>query len=267
MELKMLSRVLSRTILLSLAILCSYCSNSGDKKTAITTPTVSAKDSAAGAVTYHEPAPAPDQTPTPVAVNETGSSRINQNKPPGTSAPAIHPETVKIAETPQTAAAGNGKEKTTGEQAPVAPAKAAETKQEPAASAPQQPAAAPPKAVEAPPAVQANDQAPGSWVVPAQDNNRPNPVKADAESLSTGKSLYSLHCASCHGKSGRGDGTKAARLDTPCGNLTLAGFKSQTDGAILYKIKQGKGDMPGFKKKMPDEDDIWSIVNYIRTFK
>lgn len=25
--------------------------------------------------------------------------------------------------------------------------------------------------------------------------------------------------------------------------------------------------MPEYKKKLPDEEDIWHIVNYIRTFK
>jgi hypothetical protein len=25
--------------------------------------------------------------------------------------------------------------------------------------------------------------------------------------------------------------------------------------------------MPSFKKKIPDEDDIWALVNYMRTLK
>jgi hypothetical protein len=25
--------------------------------------------------------------------------------------------------------------------------------------------------------------------------------------------------------------------------------------------------MPSFKKKIPEQDDIWKVVNYIRTFK
>jgi len=52
------------------------------------------------------------------------------------------------------------------------------------------------------------------WPVPDKYLKMANPVKADAESLATGKELWAKHCQSCHGKSGKGDGTKAAQLKT-----------------------------------------------------
>ena len=103
------------------------------------------------------------------------------------------------------------------------------------------------------------------WPVPEKYQKMPNPVKADAASVSAGKSLWTKHCASCHGKTGLGDGTKAAKLKTQPGDFSKAEFKSQPDGAIFYKTQEGRKDMPSFKKKIPDEDDIWSVVNYIRT--
>jgi mono/diheme cytochrome c family protein len=105
------------------------------------------------------------------------------------------------------------------------------------------------------------------WVVPDKYKNMKNPVKSDAESISAGKSLYAKHCKSCHGSKGLGDGTKAAQLKTKCGDFSSSGFQSQSDGSLYYKTSEGRDDMPSFKKKIPDEADIWSIVNYMRTLK
>ena len=117
------------------------------------------------------------------------------------------------------------------------------------------------------PEPQVSGPPPGNWIVPEKDKNKKNPIKADAESLSIGKSLYNKHCASCHGKEGLGDGSKAAQLETPSGDFTLPIVQQQTDGGLFYKTREGRGDMPEYKKKIPDEEDIWHIVNYIRTFK
>lgn len=113
--------------------------------------------------------------------------------------------------------------------------------------------------------VQSGDQKP--WPVPDASKNKANPLKADAASVATGKSLYNQHCKSCHGSKGKGDGTKAATLDTECGDFTASAFKAQTDGALFYKTAEGRKDMPSFKKKIPDADDMWALVNYMRTLK
>ncbi len=104
------------------------------------------------------------------------------------------------------------------------------------------------------------------WKVPDAAKNKANPVKSDAESLANGKALYNQHCKSCHGTKGKGDGPKASTLDTDCGDFTKPAFKSQTDGALYYKTAEGRKDMPAYKKKIPDANDIWAIVNYMRTF-
>ncbi len=109
------------------------------------------------------------------------------------------------------------------------------------------------------------DQKP--WPVPDSAKNRVNPIKSDAASIASGKALYSTHCKSCHGTKGKGDGPKAAQLDTESGDFTLATFKAQTDGALFYKTAEGRKDMPSFKKKIPEADDIWAVVNYMRSLK
>jgi mono/diheme cytochrome c family protein len=105
------------------------------------------------------------------------------------------------------------------------------------------------------------------WPVPDKYKNMANPVKSDATSIADGKTLYVQHCQSCHGKKGKGDGPKAAQLDTESGDFTSADFIKQSDGSIFYKTFEGRKDMPTYKKKIPEQNDIWAVVNYIRTFK
>ena len=104
------------------------------------------------------------------------------------------------------------------------------------------------------------------WKVPAKYQTMKNPIapKTDA---AIGKSLYIKHCKSCHGKEGYGDGTKADGLKGDLGDFSSAEFQKQTDGALFYKTSFGRDDMPEYTKKMPDDEDRWLIVNYMRTLK
>jgi mono/diheme cytochrome c family protein len=108
---------------------------------------------------------------------------------------------------------------------------------------------------------------PKPWPVPKEYQNMKNPVPNDKETLDIGKSLYSKHCKSCHGTEGLGDGPKAAQLDTPSGDFTAPEFQEQSDGALFYKSWIGRDDMPNFEKKIPDKEDMWSVVHYMRTFE
>ncbi len=105
------------------------------------------------------------------------------------------------------------------------------------------------------------------WVVPEKAAKTANAVKTSAASVSEGKALWSQHCSSCHGKNGLGDGSKAAQLKTTPPDFTKASFQSQTDGSLFYKVSEGRDDMPNFKKKLPEADDIWNLVNFMRTLK
>ena len=100
------------------------------------------------------------------------------------------------------------------------------------------------------------------WPVPDANKAMKNPVKFDKTAAAA---LYSTHCKSCHGKEGLGDGPKAAQLDTHSGDFSTASFQKQTDGALFYKTSEGRDDMPAFKKKLPEKEDIWQLVHYMRT--
>jgi len=102
------------------------------------------------------------------------------------------------------------------------------------------------------------------WKVPAKYENMKNPTNPK-EDLAIGKSLYDKHCKSCHGKEGYGDGPKADELEGDLGDFSSAKFQKQSDGALYYKTTEGRDDMPEFTKKLPDDEDRWLIVNYMRT--
>ncbi len=105
------------------------------------------------------------------------------------------------------------------------------------------------------------------WIVPDAAKNKKNPQVSNAESLASGKALWVQHCKSCHGAKGLGDGTKAAQLKTEPGDFSKTETQSQTDGSLFYKTSEGRDDMPSFKKKISDAEELWDIINFIRTLK
>ena len=105
------------------------------------------------------------------------------------------------------------------------------------------------------------------WNVPDKDKNAKNPLAGDAGSISEGKELWNTHCKSCHGAKGLGDGPKAAQLKTEPGDFSKPAVQSQPDGALYYKLTEGRDDMPSFKKKLPEAEERWALVNFIRSLK
>lgn len=103
------------------------------------------------------------------------------------------------------------------------------------------------------------------WKAPDASVKMKNPVAKSDATVAEGKTLYMKHCKSCHGAKGLGDGPKSKELDTNCGDFSTKETASMSDGELFYKIKEGRDDMPSFKKKITDDEEIWSIVNFMRT--
>ena len=104
------------------------------------------------------------------------------------------------------------------------------------------------------------------WVVPANFKSMKNPVATSETSIKAGQATFAKTCAACHGKAGLGNGPKAPALKTKPTDFSTAEFQGQTDGDHFYETKTGRGDMPKYEGKLSDED-IWNLVNYMRTFK
>lgn len=104
------------------------------------------------------------------------------------------------------------------------------------------------------------------WVVPDKYESMKNPTDAaDEDNIEIGEELYMKHCKSCHGKEGLGDGPKAEEQKGELGDFSSEEFQAQTDGALFYKSKIGRDDMPDFSKKISEDEDIWFIVDFMRT--
>lgn len=102
------------------------------------------------------------------------------------------------------------------------------------------------------------------WIAPPAAAKVTNPVASDAKSIEAGKAIYTKNCYDCHGKKGKGDGPKSGDLDKNPKDFTKAEFQSQSDGALFWKITEGRKPMPSFKKDLNDEQR-WQVINYVRT--
>jgi mono/diheme cytochrome c family protein len=102
------------------------------------------------------------------------------------------------------------------------------------------------------------------YKIPPADAARVNSVKPTAESLAKGKKLYGIDCAMCHGKDGDGKGDMASDMKNVTDFTNPDALKNRTDGELFYVIRKGKGEMPPEGDRAKD-DDIWNLVNYIRS--
>jgi len=101
--------------------------------------------------------------------------------------------------------------------------------------------------------------------VPPEEARKPNPVKPTADSVAKGKKIYAIDCALCHGENGDGKGDMASDIKNITDFTNPEVQKNASDGEWFYIIRKGKGDMPAEDPGRAKDDDVWSIVNYLRT--
>lgn len=104
------------------------------------------------------------------------------------------------------------------------------------------------------------------WTAPSSADKIENPLKGDANAAASGKRTYKMLCFVCHGPKGKGDGMGGAGLTPKPADLTSVLVQSQSDGALFWKIEQGRSPMPSYKTSIP-EKKRWELINYIRTLK
>jgi mono/diheme cytochrome c family protein len=113
-------------------------------------------------------------------------------------------------------------------------------------------------------AEKAPDKKDNAWEVPKDAAEVKNPIAADAKSVAAGKIVYTQQCVACHGSTGKGDGPAAIALRSKPGDLSDPKTWQQTDGALYWKISEGREAMPVYKK-MLTEEQRWNAVNYVRS--
>ena len=73
-------------------------------------------------------------------------------------------------------------------------------------------------------------------------------------------------CKSCHGADGKGNGERAAKVEISCGDFTTGDFTNETEGAIYWKITEGRKPMQSFKDNLTDTER-WKVVAFLRSLK
>jgi mono/diheme cytochrome c family protein len=108
-------------------------------------------------------------------------------------------------------------------------------------------------------------KAPSEYKIPPEAAQKANPVKPSPETMAKAKKLYGMDCAMCHGENGDGKGDMAADMKNVTDFTKPEALKDRTDGELFYIMRKGKGEMPPEGDRAKD-DDVWSLVNYIRAF-
>ena len=92
-----------------------------------------------------------------------------------------------------------------------------------------------------------------------------SPVPSTSDSIARGKRLYQTHaCANCHGA----DGKALIEVVANATDLTDPSvWKNGTsEGLVFRSIRDGAGlAMPPFKTEVESQDDLWHLVNFVRS--
>jgi mono/diheme cytochrome c family protein len=126
------------------------------------------------------------------------------------------------------------------------------------------------------PATNAPVPAPGQNATGQSATSATNPVASTPESIAAGKRAYDASCAACHGNVAQGAvkaGMTISIIEEQRGkqppDLTDGEWDhGSSDSEIFAVIKRGVPPtmMAGFDGRIPDQD-IWSIVNYLRSLR
>jgi len=82
-----------------------------------------------------------------------------------------------------------------------------------------------------------------------------------------GQEKYQIYCGVCHGAKGMGDGPIAGKMLKRPPSLVSDVYKGYSDGRIFNVVTNGWGLMGGYGSQVPEENERWAIVNYVRTLQ
>lgn len=107
--------------------------------------------------------------------------------------------------------------------------------------------------------------APGDpWKAPPEADRLKDPMAANAKAAAIGGKVFQSFCWTCHGLEGRGDGPNAVVLKVKPADLGSATAQAQSNGALYWKITNGRGEMASYELVLSREDR-WALAHYIRT--
>jgi len=91
-----------------------------------------------------------------------------------------------------------------------------------------------------------------------------NPIPYSKKSITAGRNVFVRNCTGCHGPDGK------ATVDVVADATDLTSPKlwknGTSEGEIFRSIREGQGaSMPAFKSQIAHEEDMWHLVNFIRS--
>lgn len=102
-----------------------------------------------------------------------------------------------------------------------------------------------------------------SWCAPEYSNSLKNPFVGNQKATNGGKEIFDQMCVLCHGVKGQGNGEAGLTLVPQPADFLALNVKNESDGAIFWKITNGKAPMATYFEILTD-DQRWKLVNYIR---
>jgi len=92
--------------------------------------------------------------------------------------------------------------------------------------------------------------------------NLKNPLGGN---IGDGRKYYTIYCGICHGVTGKGDGTIAAKMPLRPPSLVSDKVKQWPDGRLFHIITEGQGVMGSYANQIVEPENRWAVVNYIRS--
>lgn len=99
------------------------------------------------------------------------------------------------------------------------------------------------------------------------------PLEVTSERMARGRERYNIYCATCHGRTGEGDGLVSLRAQqleqgtwVPATSLHVDYLREQPVGQLFHSITHGVRKMPAYGSQISVEDR-WAIVMYLRALQ
>jgi mono/diheme cytochrome c family protein len=110
-----------------------------------------------------------------------------------------------------------------------------------------------------------NSSAQSDKPISAEDAKKlKSPIPYSKKSIAQGRGVFMRMCTGCHGN----DGKSQVDVVADATDLTdpQAWRNGISEGEMFHSIRDGAGaSMPAFKTQLRSEEDMWHLVNYVRS--
>jgi mono/diheme cytochrome c family protein len=100
------------------------------------------------------------------------------------------------------------------------------------------------------------------WVVAPADAALKSPFAFTDSTRKAGEVIYVANCKSCHGDPGKNNAIQLVPIPPDAASVKM---QANTDGAMHFKLIQGRGPMPSFKNTL-SSTDLWRVISFMRGY-